>query len=189
MSRLLAVVSAMICALAVSSVSAVELLNTDQAIKRMFLTSDNVSNEVKKLSQDQLDKVKSLCGGKLYAVNKPSGVDESQYTFYFGSKAGAKQGVAVIENEMDEWGPLEFIIVLDPASGKIINAAMMQYVDARSRDLANRAFLKEFFGKGAGDPMILGKDIDGVTGATVSSSVFCHLAKKVAALYKVVYLK
>ncbi len=180
--------SVAVCCLAASA-SAVEVLNKEQAVKRMFLTSDNVAEEAKTLSGAQLDQVKALCGGKLYAIKKPDGVNEAQYTFIFGSKGGVKQGVAVIEEEADEWGPLQFIVVLDPASGKIINAAMMQYVDARSRDLANRAFLKGFFGKGATDPMTIGKDVDGVTGATVSSTVFCHLAKKVAALYKVVYLK
>ena len=168
---------------------ATELLNKEQAVKRMFLTSDDVKEETKTLSAAQLDAVKAACGGKLWAKKKPDGVNEAQMTFIFGSKAGAKQGVAVVERQMDEWGPLTFIVVLDPASGKVVNAAMMEYVDGRSRGLADRAFLKSFFGKSAADPMIIGKDIDAVAGATVSSSVLCHIVKKVAAAYKAVYLK
>lgn len=172
-----------------SGASATELLNKETAVKRMFLAADDIKEEVKTLSPAQLDAVKAACGGKLWAKKKPEGVNEAQMTFIFGSKAGAKQGVAVIEKQIDEWGPLTFIVVLDPATGKVSNAAMMEYVDGRSRDLANRAYLKSFFGKGASDPITIGKDIDAVAGATFSSGVLCLIVKKVAAAYKAVYLK
>lgn len=168
---------------------AVELLSKEQAVKRMFITADATSEEVKKLTTAQVDEVKSLIGGTLYAIKKPATASDDEYTFIFGSKEGKKTGVAIIEEQEDKWGPLSFIIVLDPVTGKVINAAMLKYVDGRARNLANRAYLKEFFDKGLTDPITVGKDISAVSGATVSCDILCFIVKKVMAVYKVSYLK
>jgi len=171
------------------SVTAVDLMTKEQALKRMFLTAENVSEETKTFTTQEIDKVKGYLGGKLWAMKAPAGVKEDTYTFYTGMKGGQKTGVAVIEMQEDKWGPLTFIVVLDPVTGKVTNAAMMAYIDGRARNLANRAFLKDFFEKGVDDPMVVGKDINAVSGATVSCEILCFMVKKIAALYKVGYLK
>jgi hypothetical protein len=168
---------------------AVELLSKDQALKRMFLTAESVSEDVKSLTPAQLEKVKGYLGGKIWAIKPTTGIPEYSYTFYFGVKAGQKTGVALIEEQEDKWGLLTFIIVLDPSTGKVINAAMMKYIDGRARTLANRAFLKEYFEKGIDDPITIGKDIDAVAGATVSCEILSFMVKKVIALYKIAYLE
>lgn len=168
---------------------AVELLSKEQAVKRMFITADATSEDVRKLTAAQVDEVKSMIGGTLYALKKPATASDDEYTFIFGSKDGKKTGVAIIEEQEDKWGPLSFIIVLDPVTGKVINAAMLKYVDGRARNLANRAYLKEFFDKGLTDPITVGKNISAVSGATVSCDILCFIVKKVMAVYKVAYLK
>jgi hypothetical protein len=155
----------------------------------MFLTAESVNEETKSLNPAQLDKVKKYLGGKLWAIKPTDGTSESNYTFYFGMKTGQKAGVALIEEQEDKWGPLTFIIVLDPVTGKVTNAAMMKYIDGRARNLSNRAFLKSYFDKGIDDPITVGKDIDAVSGATVSTEILSFMVKKVIALYKVAYLE
>jgi hypothetical protein len=158
----------LLCYFCVTDIFAVELLSKEQAVKRMFLTAESVNEEVKSLTPAQLDKVKKYLGGKLWAIKPTDGVSESNYSFYIGIKAGQQTGVALIEEQEDKWGPLTFIIVLDPVTGKVTNAAMMKYIDGRARNLSNRAFLKSYFDKGIDDPITVGKDIDAVSGATVS---------------------
>ena len=171
------------------AVSAVQLMSKEKAVKRMFLTAESTSEETKKLSPAQLEAVKTRLGGTLYAMKKPSSAVEDEYTFIFAEKGGEKVGVAVIEEQEDKWGPLSFIIVLDPKTGKVSNAAMLKYVDGRARNLANRAWLKEFFDKGLDDPLKVGKDISAVSGASVSCDILCFIVKKVMTLYKVLYLE
>lgn len=170
-------------------VNSVELLSKDQALKRMFLTAESVVEETKTLTSAQLDNVKNSLGGKIWSLKVPQGVKEDTCTFYFGMKGGQKKSVAIIEEQEDKWGPLQFIFVLDPLTGKVTNAAMMKYVDGRSRKLADREFLNIFFNKGVDDPLTIDKDINAVSGATVSSGVLCFMVKKACALYKAVYLK
>ncbi len=172
-----------------ATVSSVELLSKDQALKRMFLTAESVAEEPKVLTSAQLDNVKNRLGGKIWALKSPEGVKEDTCTFYFGMKGGQKTSVAIIEEQEDRWGPLQFIFVLDPLTGKVTNVAMMKYVDGRSRKLADREYLNGFFNKGIDDPLVIGKDVSAVSGATVSSGVFCFMVKKACAIYKSVYLK
>ena len=94
----------------------------------------------------------------------------------------------MIEEQIDKWGPLRFIIVVDPKTGKVKNAAMMKYVDSRARPLSHRAYLKTFMGKGMGDPMVIGKDVNGISGATISAQDLAHMMKKVSAAYSIAYL-
>jgi len=167
----------------------VELMTKEDAVKRMFLTADKVTEEKMVLTDDQAAAVKKALGGKLYAIKKTDGVNENEYTFFIGTKAGKQTGIAVIEEEIDKWGPLQFIIVVDPTTGNVTNAAMMKYVDSRSRYLSERSFLKTFFGKGSADPLEVNNDINAVSGATVSTGVLCFIVKKVVALHNVLFLK
>ncbi|MBL8026006.1 MAG: FMN-binding protein [Fibrobacteres bacterium] len=160
----------------------IELLSEEQAVKRMFLTADNVKQEKKTLTAPQIEELKKKLAGKLYEIKKPDGQSENEFTFHIGSKGGAVTGVAVILSEIDRWGPLKFIIVVDPATGKVENMAMLEYIDQRARNLSNRNYLKNFFGKGLADPIQIGKDVDGLSGATVSSEVLAHMVRKAIAL-------
>ena len=87
-------------------------------------------------------------------------------------------GIGIIEEQIDKWGPLKFIVVVNPKTGEVINAAMMKYVDGRARVLANRSFLKKLFAKGPDDSIEAGKDVDGISGATVSTRFLCFIVKK-----------
>lgn len=162
--------------------AAVELLSTADAVKRVFLTSDSIAENAHTLSPQVLAELKKKLGGKLFAGRKAEGVTDNSYTLYVGRKAGTVTGVAVVLEEFDEWGPLGFIIVVDPASGTVSNIVMMKYVDARVRSLSSRAFLKSFFGKGLDDDIKVGKDINAVSGATVSAGILCFMVKKAVAL-------
>ncbi len=185
----LSTISLIMCSLFSINVWSVELLSNEKAIKRMFLTAEKVKEETKTLTSAQKKEIQRILGGKLHATTKVSGVNENEYTFHFGFKAGAKTGVAVIEEQEDEWGQLKFIVVLDPKTGKVINIAMMKYIDGRARALSNRSFLKSFFGKGPDAPLKVFEDINAITGATVSTDILCFIVKKVMILYQNLYLK
>jgi hypothetical protein len=162
--------------------NSIELLSQEQAVKRMFLTADNTKEDKKTLSAADLETIKGKIGGKLYDMKKSDGINDNEVTFFTGMKGADKLGVAVILSEIDRWGPLKFIIVVDPATGKVTNMAMMEYIDQRARNLSNRNYLKNFFGKGPADPITVGKDVDGLSGATVSSEVLAHMVRKAIAL-------
>lgn len=170
---------------------AVVLLNHDAALKAMFPNADKVVTEAVALTADQIAAVKGRCGDKwaLY----PSGSKTEEVTendtvsFYFGTKDGKKTGVALMEMQPGKWGPVHYIVALDLA-GKVTDMAVMSYVEQRGRPISTKRFLSQFIGKTSKSALSVGRDVDAVSGATISSRATAFAVKKVIALYETIYL-
>ena len=102
-----------------------------------------------------------------------------------GIKAGETTGVALVEVQPGKWGPVKYIVALD-LTGKVTNLAVMSYVEQRGRPISTRRFLGQFIGKTGKSPITVGKDVDAVSGATISSRATAFAVKKVIALYETV---
>jgi len=81
-------------------------------------------------------------------------------------------------------GPVEFMIVLDGQTGKVVNLAIMSYEESRGRRIARQNFLRQFIGLTSDDPIEIRDDIRGVTGATISSKCACFVVRKAMVLYE-----
>jgi uncharacterized protein with FMN-binding domain len=170
---------------------AVVLLNHDAALKTMFPNADKVVTEAVALTADQIAAVKGLCGDKWTLYQSGSKTEEvaenDTVPFYFGIKDGKKTGVALMEMQPGKWGPVHYIVALDLA-GKVTDMAVMSYVEQRGRPISTKRFLGQFIGKTSKSALSVGKDVDAVSGATISSRATAFAVKKVIALYETVYL-
>ncbi|MBN2464654.1 FMN-binding protein [candidate division WOR-3 bacterium] len=81
---------------------------------------------------------------------------------------------------------MKHIVALD-MTGKVTNLAVMSYVDQRCRSIATRRFLDQFIGKTGESPTTASKDVDAVSGATISSRATAFAVKKVIVLYETVF--
>jgi len=171
--------------------SGVVLLNQEQALKQMFPEPAKVTPEVVVLTAEQAEAAKAKLGGKwtLYdAGDKARAVTNSEsLTFYVATRDGKKTGAALVEVQPGKWGPVKYIVALD-LTGKVTNLSVMSYVEQRGRPIATRRFLDQFLGKTAKNPLSVGKDVDAVSGATISSRATAFAVKKVIVLYETVYL-
>jgi hypothetical protein len=172
-------------------VGAVVLLNHDAALKTMFPNADKVVTEAVALTADQIAAVKGRCGDKWTLYQSGAKTEEvaenDTVPFYFGTKDGKKTGVALMEMQPGKWGPVHYIVALDLA-GKVTNLAVMSYIEQRGRPISTKRFLGQFIGKTSESPIQVGKDVDAVSGATISSRASAFAVKKVIALYEAVYL-
>lgn len=64
-------------------------------------------------------------------------------------------------------GPFEIAVLLDERL-IVKRATVLSYPWPRGRKVIRRSFARQFEGKGPEDPIKIGKDIDAVTGATIS---------------------
>jgi Na+-translocating ferredoxin:NAD+ oxidoreductase RnfG subunit len=167
---------------------AVRLLTQEEALRSMFLDVDTVVAETIKFKPAVLDKIRKRLGGTMvhYRHDSESAkIDErNEITIYNGMKGGKKVGVALVNVQPGKWGPVEFIIVLDPSTAKVKDLAVMSYIEKRGRPIARRSFLRQFVGKSSRDPIALDRDIDGVSGATISSDATCFAVKCMIAMYE-----
>jgi len=170
----------------VHAVHGMTLLTQDQALKEMFPGADRIVPQTKTPPDAELARIKARLGGTLVHFQRGSESasvqEKSEFTFYVGYQKDRPVGIALIEEQPGKWGPVTYIILLDPSTAKVKNLAVMSYEEKRGRPIARRNFLDQFLGKGTADALKVHKDIRAVSGATISSEATCFAVKKATVL-------
>ncbi len=170
---------------------AITLLTEQEALDRLLPQADEITAQKITVSQEQLDMIKKELGGNLVHETESKSAKElnqqREFTFYFAKNKNKIIGVALVLDEPGKWGPIKFIVCLG-TRGEIHSTAVMKYTETRGRPVASGSFLRQFSGKTLSDPIRLGQDIQGVSGATISSSAACFTMKKAMVLYKILVL-
>jgi Na+-translocating ferredoxin:NAD+ oxidoreductase RnfG subunit len=168
------------------------LLTKEKALKEVFPSGVEIENETKELSGETLAEVKKRLGGSLVYHQEGSESrkveGQEKIDFYFAKKNGERIGLAIIDVEPGKWGPVEFITAMD-IKGTVKAVRVMSYQEQRGRPIARRSFLNQYRGKTSSSPLTVGKDIIGVSGATISSRAATFTVKKALVLYEELYLK
>lgn len=89
------------------------------------------------------------------------------YTFYIGSTSGNIDGYAVILHELGKHLPITFIVAIG-SDGSIKDVHVMSFWEIRGNQVRERRFLRQYIGKKKTDTIELGRDIDSISGATLS---------------------
>jgi len=171
---------------------AITLLKPKKALKQILGKKAEIVVETKRLTGETLAKVKKRLGGKL--VDFQAGSESAKVKakkkidFHFSVKDGKRVGVAIFDEEPGKWGPVEFIIGLT-MKGIVKKVRVMSYQEKRGRPIARVSFLRQYKGKTSRNQMVVGKDITGISGATISSKSATFAVKKAIILYEELYLK
>jgi Na+-translocating ferredoxin:NAD+ oxidoreductase RnfG subunit len=175
-----------------SNCFAVRLLTQDEALKQMFPDAQSIVNNTRRLTVDEVERIKARLGGQLVHYQEGSKSEKMEetleYHFYYSIVNGEKTGVAIIESQPGKWGPVEFCIALDPKTAKVKNLAVMSYEEKRGRPIARANFLNQFIGKSSQDPLQVRKDIRAISGATISSDCTCFAVRKAMVVYEELFL-
>src|SRR5258706_1481089 len=117
---------------------------------------------------------------------KPS-IWEEAYVTFIAKKADALLGYAVIVEEIGKHRPITFVVGVG-ADRKIKDAALMIYREAYGGEIRDRRFLQQYKGKQLKDPLLPFRDIQNISGATMSVEAIGTGSKKALALVETVYL-
>ena len=168
------------------------VLEKEDALKQVFFKGAEIEIETKELSDEMMEKITEKLGGSFVYTPEGSESDEVEESnvidFYFASKGGKRLGVAIIGAEPGKWGPVTFITSMD-LKGTVKVARVMSYEEVRGRPIAQRSYMNQYKGKNVNSSLTVGKDIMGVSGATISSRAATFAVKKALVLYKTVYGK
>jgi Na+-translocating ferredoxin:NAD+ oxidoreductase RnfG subunit len=122
------------------------------------------------------------------ALKEGWAVQDAAATFYLGKAAdGTTQSAAIILTDQGKEGPITAAVGLNP-KGAITNIVLLDFSESRGKPASEPPFLKQFSGKDASNRFKLGTDIDGVSGATYTSTAMASIARRATALYKVLVL-
>ena len=98
------------------------------------------------------------------------------------SKAGALLGFAQVRNVKGKDQPITFLVAIDPVNA-LKDVDVLVYREPYGGEVAYEPWRKQFRGKTVTAPLVVGKDIRNVSGATISShSVTLGVRKALADL-------
>lgn len=133
---------------------------TKEAIlKEFFSTSDSVEAKVLKITNSERESISKRLG---YSPPK-------EVRVFYGTTNGTIDGFAIIDNEIGQHMPITFAVLIG-TNGAIQRTEVMVYRESHGSEVQDRRFRNQFHGKSSKDPFRTGRDIDAVSGATISSS-------------------
>ncbi len=113
---------------------------------------------------------------------------EGSYVIYQGLDGeGAVINLVVIVNEEGKEGPLQMLIAMRP-DGKVYDVGFTVFGEDKGRRAFSWSYLKQFINKNPREDFVLGKDIDGVSGATWTSESIYFAVKRAVVVYDSFFL-
>ncbi len=167
------------------------LMTKEEALKTGFGKDVQVVTETKNLTPEKVVVIKERLGGNFNFIPKGSSVkieEKTKIDFLFGIKSGNKTGVAIVDEEIGKWGPMQFIIFMN-TKGVVTSVEVLSHVEKKGQPVSRRSFLSRFEGKSGKDKLQIDKDINGISGATISASAAVFAVKKAIIIYEEYYLK
>ena len=113
---------------------------------------------------------------------------EDAYVTFTVKKAYAVIGYAVIVEEIGKHRPITFVVGVG-SDRRIKDAALMVYREAYGGEVRDRRFLQQYRGKRLNDPLLPFRDIQNISGATMSAEAIGRGSKKALALVEISYFE
>ena len=89
---------------------------------------------------------------------------------------------AFIDNVKGKSMPITFMVILDK-NGSIINTSIIKYREAYGGEVDNERWLAQFVNRNNNSSYKIGKNIDGITGATISVNSLSKGIQKIVLLF------
>ena len=115
-------------------------------------------------------------------------IDGRSVTFYVGRKKRTVVGYAVIDNQIGKIEPITYLVGISP-EGKVARVEILVYRETHGSEVRSDRFTRQFLGKGRRDPLMIGKDLANVSGATLSARAIANGVKRDLAWWERVYGK
>ena len=93
---------------------------------------------------------------------------------------------AFLDNVKGKSMPITFMVILDK-NGSIINTSIIKYREAYGGEVSNERWLSQFINRNNNSSYKIGKNIDGITGATISVNSLSKGIQKIVLLFS--YIK
>jgi Na+-translocating ferredoxin:NAD+ oxidoreductase RnfG subunit len=120
-----------------------------------------------------------LSDAEVAALSKALGrrVDARSYPYLEAKNERGLLGFIFILDVIGESQPITFAVGVT-ADGALADVQVMVYREPQGEAISEKRFRKQFVGKRAKDPITLDKDIDAISGATISSRSATFAARK-----------
>lgn len=91
-------------------------------------------------------------------------------------------GWAFEDTVIGKWGPIHYLVGLD-LNGDVLQVVILDFQEIRGKPASKKRFLKQYTGKNITHPLRLRRDIDGVSGATITSRSLTDGVRKIVYIF------
>ncbi len=150
------------------SANAAELVSLKDYLKKELAGAAKMSKENFSVSADKKKELSKIA---------PDAQDE-QFTFYYAKKAdGALDKACTVVAQQGKEGPMSIGVCFDNV-GLVQSVTILSSEEEHGKKVAEESWLKQFKGKKVSDAFQVGRDVDGVSGATMSSKAVAETLRK-----------
>ena len=151
------------------------LLTKKQSFEIAFPEADSIKKEKRWLTKEETHAIGEL---------SRQSIKEMRFTFYSGIKNSKPMGYMLIDNIVGKSFPITFMTVLN-IDGTVRDVEIMVYREPQGWEVKYKSFRQQFYGKNSSsDP----REINSISGATLSVNAIKMGVYKALAAYKVLYL-
>ncbi len=150
-------------------------LKEPEAARAIFPESSGWARTVLQLSEAELAGLARVLGRRIEARS---------YPYLEVGKDGSTLGFIFILDVLGQTLPITFAVGVG-VDGTLQDVQVMVYREPRGEEIQEARFRRQFKGKRLQDPLALGRDIDAITGATISARSAAYAARKGLALAEI----
>ena len=158
----------------VSSLISSEIMNnTLDIIKDVFPESISIEHSMYEIPKESINKIQNTTKQKFFRpeLNLWTILSKDSTSYY-----------AILDNVKGKSMPITFMVILDK-NGSIINTSIIKYREAYGGEVGNERWLAQFVNRNNNSSYRVGKNIDGITGATISVNSLSKGIQKIVLLF------
>jgi Na+-translocating ferredoxin:NAD+ oxidoreductase RnfG subunit len=152
-------------------------LTPEQALSKLMPEAETVITEQKKLTPESAKQLEETLGKR---------VKDREYTFLIGMRQEKPVGYALILEMIGKERTITFMVVINP-DGAVRAVEVLVYRESQGSEIRSPRFMRQFERKTIRSLLRPGRDIDVITGATLSSRSTTYVVKKALALVDLFY--
>jgi hypothetical protein len=154
-------------------------LTIDQASKSLF-SGAQIERKYVSSTPEFREKLKAALGRVTPTVWEPD------YPTFIARQNNQIVGYAIVVDEIGKVNPFTLMVSTTP-DFKVRDVAVMVYRETRGGEITQKRFLAQYKGKGSSDPLLLNRDIVGISGATLSVQGANRAVHKALAVLELTY--
>ena len=157
--------------------SAGEIKNTcEEHLLKLYPENNNIRMHIFQLDKQMKNKVENIVKQRFY---------KDKLYYWTITQDDSTKAYAFLDNVIGKSMPITFMVILN-IDGEIINANIIKYREAYGSVVGNKVWLQKFINLNNNSSYNIGKEIDGISGATISVKSMSKGIQKIATLYPLI---
>lgn len=147
-------------------------ISLKEGLKLLIPKAERFEKIELELSEQELKQIFSKIG-KRFRKNR--------YEIYEGRTGEKSLGLAMILNVTGKERPITFLVAYEKSYG-ILGIEVLAFRESQGSEIRHKRFLRQFVGKNSQNKLKLNKNINAISGATLSSRAAVYAASKALAI-------